>query len=205
MINWLERLTGETQGKLLGLLRRSHQTISGMASALGLTDNAVRTHVAALGRDGLVESVGTQRVSVGKPARMYALTTEGEELFPKAYAAVLAGLVDEITAKDGPERAAQLLRSVGERVAGPAPADASTESRVEAAADALRGLGGDVEVQRTEEGWKLQGFGCPLSSVTGTHPEVCSLAQALVERITGRAVEECCDRSGRPRCAFTVS
>jgi predicted ArsR family transcriptional regulator len=45
--NWLERLTGETQARLLGLLRRSPQTITSLASALGLTDNAVRLHVAA--------------------------------------------------------------------------------------------------------------------------------------------------------------
>ena len=41
---------------------------------MGLTDNAVRTHVAALERDGLVEPVGTQRDTGGKPARVYALT-----------------------------------------------------------------------------------------------------------------------------------
>jgi predicted ArsR family transcriptional regulator len=203
--NWLEKLTGETQGRLLALLRRSHQTISSMAAALGLTDNAVRTHVAALGRDGLVESVGTQRVTIGKPARMYALTTEGEELFPKAYAAVLAGLVEEIAAKDGPEHAVALLRAVGERVAGAVPAGTATEARVEAAAEALRGLGGDVDVERSGDGWKLQGYGCPLSAVTATNPEVCALAQAMIERITGRPVTECCDRTGRPRCAFAVS
>ncbi|HJR34575.1 MAG TPA: hypothetical protein VJ817_06480, partial [Gemmatimonadales bacterium] len=60
------------------------------------------------------------------------------------------------------------------------------------------------EVQRTDAGWRLQGFGCPLSSVTASRPEVCALAQSLVQSITGRPVTECCDRSGRPRCAFEV-
>ena len=67
MINWVERLTGETRAKLLNLLRRSRQTITGLADGLGLTDNAVRTHVAALERDGIVEQVGTQRDTGGKP------------------------------------------------------------------------------------------------------------------------------------------
>ena len=89
MTNWVERLTGETRAQLLRLLRRSRQTITALADAVGLTDNAVRTHVAALERDGLVEPVGTQRDTGGKPARVYALTGEGEELFPKAYALVL--------------------------------------------------------------------------------------------------------------------
>ncbi|HEY9518776.1 MAG TPA: hypothetical protein VIQ98_05930, partial [Gemmatimonadales bacterium] len=72
-------------------------------------------------------------------------------------------------------------------------------------AAALRSIGGAVEVQPTEAGWRIQGFGCPLSSVTATQPQVCALAQSLVETITGRPVTECCDRSGRPRCAFQVS
>src|SRR5881628_604191 len=86
MTNWLARLTGETQARLLGLLRRSRQSIAGLARALRLTDNAVRMHIAALRRDGIVEDVGTQRDTGGKPARLYGLTREGEELFPKASA-----------------------------------------------------------------------------------------------------------------------
>src|SRR6266566_3178629 len=82
-------LTGEMQSKLLGLLRRARQTITGLAAALGLTDNAVRLHISALRRDGFVEDVGTMRDTGGKPARLYGLTREGEELFPKAYALVL--------------------------------------------------------------------------------------------------------------------
>lgn len=203
MTNWLERLTGETQAKLLSLLRRSPQTITGLAKALRLTDNAVRTHVAALRRDGIIEDVGTQRDTGGKPARMYGLTPDGEELFPKAYALVLGGLVEEITRKDGRDRAIELLRAVGEQLVAGVPASADTKGRVASAAGVLRGLGADLDVQRTDGGWRLQGYGCPFSAVTPTHPEVCALAQALIEQITGRPVTECCDRTGRPRCAFT--
>jgi predicted ArsR family transcriptional regulator len=204
MTNWLERLTGETQAKLLGLLRRSHRTITGLSNALGLTDNAVRTHVAVLRRDGIIRDVGTQRETGGKPARMYGLTPEGEELFPKAYALVLSGLVEEIVRKDGRERAIELLRAVGERVAAGVVAPADAKGRVAAAAAVLRSLGADLDVQRTDGGWRLQGYGCPFSAVTTTHPEVCALAQALIEQITGRPVAECCDRSERPRCAFSI-
>ena len=204
MTNWIERLIGETQARMVLLLRRSHQTIGGLARALGLTDNAVRTHVAALGRDGIVESVGHTRVTVGKPARIYGLTLEGEELFPKAYALVLGELVDEIARRDGPARALEMLRAVGARAASAAPVAADAAGRVQAAADVLRGLGGDIEVQATEAGWKLQGFACPLSAVTAAHPEVCELARTIVADVTGCEVTECCDRSDRPRCAFEV-
>jgi predicted ArsR family transcriptional regulator len=204
MTDWVKKLTGETRANLLHLLRRSRQTITGLADALRLTDNAVRTHIAALERDGIVEHVGTARDTGGKPARVYTLTREGEELFPKAYALVLAGLVEEIARKDGPDRATELLRAVGHRAASGAAAPADPEARVASAATALRRLGGDIDVQRTERGWRLQGYGCPLSAVTAKHPEVCALAKALVEEITGQSVAECCERSDRPRCAFSI-
>ena len=204
MTNWVERFTGETTSKLLHLLRRSRLTITALADALHLTDNAVRTHIAALERDGIVEHAGTHRETGGKPARVYALTGEGEELFPKAYALVLGKLVEEIARVDGWEHATALLRGVGQRAASGAAAPADREGRVAVAAAVLRSLGGDVEVHRTEQGYVLQGYGCPLSAVTAKHPEVCALAQTLVEEITGQPVTECCDRSGHPRCGFRV-
>ena len=205
MSNWLQRFVGETQVEMLRLLRRSRQTITSLADALRLTDNAVRTHVAALEREGVVEHVGTQRDTGGKPARIYDLTSEGEELFPKAYALVLGGLVEEIARSEGEARAVELLRAVGRRVGAGVPASDGTEARAKAAAAALRSLGGDLEVVPADGGWRLKGYGCPLSAVTAGRPEVCALAQALVEEITGRPVTECCDRGARPRCGFQVA
>lgn len=145
----------------------------------------MRTHIAALERDGIVEHVGTQRDTGGKPARVYALTGEGEELFPKAYALVLGGLVEELARRDGWEQATTLLRAIGQR--------------------AGRSLGGDVEIQRSAEGYMLQGYGCRLSAVTAKHPQVCALARALVEESTGEPVTECCERGDRPRCRFRIA
>jgi predicted ArsR family transcriptional regulator len=204
MANWISRFLGETQVRLLQLLRRSNQTITGLAEKLGVTDNAVRTHIAALDRHGLVEQVGLRREERGKPARVYAITREGEEVFPKAYATVLAGLVEEISRAEGRDRAVELLRGVGERVAAGVPHGKDQKARVQAAAQALRSLGGEVEVERTDRGWRLQGHGCPLSAVTTGHPEVCAVARALVEEMTGEKVTEACDRTERPRCAFLV-
>jgi predicted ArsR family transcriptional regulator len=203
--NWLERLTGETQARLLGLLRRSRQTITSLAKMLGLTDNAVRLHIAALRRDGIVADVGTQRDTGGKPARLYALTREGEELFPKAYALVLGKLVEEIIRTQGRERAIELLRAVGTHAAAGARTGASSEQRMEAAAAVLRNLGADAQVEKAGEGWRLQAYGCPLSAVTTGHPEMCELGKALVEEVVGAQVTECCQRGEHPRCGFELA
>jgi len=204
MTNWLERLGGETQLRLLRLLRRSRQTITTLAEALGLTDNAVRMHIAALHRDGIVEQVGTQRDTGGKPARVYGLTRAGEELFPKAYALVLGKLVDEIVRTQGRDRAIELLRAVGAQAAAGAHRGASPKQRMESAATVFRKLGTDVEVLETSTGWRLQGYGCPLSAVTSGHAEMCELGKALVEEVVGGPVRECCQRGDHARCAFEV-
>lgn len=204
MTNWLERLVGDTQVRMLGLLRRSRQTITSLSQALGLTDNAVRMHVSALHRDGIVEQVGTQRDTGGKPARVYGLTREGEELFPKAYALVLGKLVEEIVRTQGRERAIALLRAVGAQAAAGAHNGASPKQRMESAAAAFRSLGTDAEVQQTSAGWRLQGYGCPLSAVTSDHAEMCELGKALVENVVGGPVKECCQRGDHPRCAFEI-
>jgi predicted ArsR family transcriptional regulator len=205
MNNGLERLIGETQLRLLSLLRRSRQTITTLAESLGLTDNAIRMHIAALHRDGIVEQVATQRDTGGKPARIYGLTRAGEEFFPKAYALVLGKLVDEIVRTQGRERAIELLRAVGAQAAAEADRKAgTTKQRLEVAAGVFRDLGADVDVQQTPAGWRLQGYGCPLSAVTSGHAEMCELGRALVEEVVGAPVRECCQRGDHPRCAFEV-
>jgi predicted ArsR family transcriptional regulator len=204
-MDWLTTLAGDTRSRLLRLVRGAMLSINELAAALGITDNAVRTHIAALERDGLVRQAGTQRSTGGKPARLYELTPAAEELFPKAYALVLAELVATVREEGGEEAAIDLLRRVGHRLGarGVRSGDEAA-ARVAAAAAMLESIGGSVEVTDREGGWTIQASGCPLSRVVAEDPRVCTLAQSLVEAVTGRRVVEFCDRSGRPRCAFRV-
>lgn len=207
MTNWLVQLIGETQARVLALLRRSRQSITSLSDALDLTDNAVRLHIAALRHDGIVEDVGAQRDTGGKPARLYGLTRAGEELFPKAYALVLGRLVDEIVRTQGRERAIELLRAVGAQAADSRDKNRGTKNpkqRLDSAAAVFRELGTDAEVERTADGWRLQGYGCPLSAVTSDHAEMCELGRALVEQVVGTPVKECCQRGDHPRCGFAI-
>ena len=88
MTNWLGRLLGETQLRLLALLRRRSQTITSLAQALGLTDNGVRAHVATLERDGLVADVGAGKGrftvdlarSVGEGGRVFATEVDAADI-----------------------------------------------------------------------------------------------------------------------------
>lgn len=205
MTNWFDRLVGGTRGELLVLLRRGERSINELAAALGISDNAVRMHVASLQRDGMVEAAGVERATGGKPAQRYRLTAAAEELFPKAYAAVFGELVRVLEEERGREEVVRLLRKVGSRAGGGVSRGGSDEERVERAAALLRSMGGDVDVERMEGGWRIQGHGCPLSGVVGEHDAACSLAESLVGEVTGLRVSECCRRGERPCCAFEIS
>jgi predicted ArsR family transcriptional regulator len=205
MTNWFDRLVGGTRGELLTLLRRAERSINELAGKLGISDNAVRMHVASLQRDGMVEPAGVERATGGKPAQRYRLTTEAEELFPKAYAVVFGELVRVLEEEQGREGVVRLLRKVGARAAGEGAGGLPDAERVQRAAAVLREMGGEVDVERTESGWRIQGHGCPLSGVVGEHDTVCTLGEALVGEVTGLRVSECCRRGERPCCAFEIT
>jgi predicted ArsR family transcriptional regulator len=193
---------------MVTLLGRSGRTVEELARALGLTDNGVRAHLAILERDGVVRQRGSIRRGSGggKPAYVYELTSEAEDLFPKAYAPALGRLLDVLAERLGLEESEALLRSVGRRlVEGKTVPTDSTRARLEAAAGVLNELGGLAELEEQDGTLVIRGYGCPLAAVTLDHPEVCRLAEALVAEVAGVPVHERCDRSERPRCCFEVA
>lgn len=206
-MQWIAALLGATRAKILDLLRRSATSVPALAEQVGVSGNAVRSHISALQRDGLVKTAGASPSTGGKPAQLYEITREAEELYPKAYALVLSAVIDELRARHGRDATIELLREVGRGVAGQsAQKDPSLERRVHAAAKVLGALGGEVSVRGLEDAWELRGIGCPLTAVVLEQPIACSVARALIAEVTEADVEECCDRTGeRARCAFHVS
>jgi predicted ArsR family transcriptional regulator len=207
MLTWDERFLGTTRGRVVALFRRGRHTVDDLAAALGLTDNAVRVHLSALQRDGLIRQRGA-RPSGGKPAIVYELTPEAAELFPRAYAPVLSRLVDVLEERQPTEETLDILREVGRRVAHEFPApNGDGKMRFEAAAKLLSGLGGLAEVECGAGGrLRLRGYGCPLGAFIREHPEACQLAEAFVGELTGLPVRERCQRikGEPPRCIFEL-
>jgi predicted ArsR family transcriptional regulator len=204
---WRERWLASTRGRVLTHLRRADATVNELADVLGLTDNGVRVHLAALERDGLAEAKGVRR-HIGKPAVVYGITADGEAMFPKAYAVVLAAVLDALAETQDKKELERSLRALGARLAREqhAAPNATTRQRIALAEKLLRSLSGSVEVEAARQGGAmLRGHGCPLGAVVPQHPELCLLVESLLSSATGLEVRECCDRSGVPRCAFRVS
>src|SRR5438067_1922046 len=100
-----------TRGRILTLLRRESRTVDELAQALELTGNAVRVQLTALERDGLVQQQEGERRGVGKPAHIYKLTPEAENIFPKAYQRVFDQLLDLLGERMSSDEMEELLRA----------------------------------------------------------------------------------------------
>lgn len=202
---WIERLLTSTRGQIIALLRRSSATVGDLAATLGLTDNAVRSHLSAMERDGLVEQRRGPVRGVGKPATVYALTAAADTLLPKAYAPVLGVLLETLGERMGPEALTELLREVGRRAAaGRGREGGDVRMRIEAAYGLLGEMGGVAEIEEADGAVFIRGFSCPLAALVPGHPEVCRLAESLVSEIVGLPVHERCDKGPRPRCCFEI-
>jgi predicted ArsR family transcriptional regulator len=183
-------------------------TVEELARAIGITDNAVRLHLAALERDGLARAIGVRREgTVGKPATIYAVTAEAEAAFSKAYEPVLTTLLVTLGGRLGEADLSDLLRDVGRQLASSSVSqDTSLEQRVRAAAGVLDALGAETDVEPAANGgYVVRGFACPLSRSVAQCPPLCGAVEELVAGITKAKVEERCDRSETPRCTFLVT
>ncbi|HET6975877.1 MAG TPA: FaeA/PapI family transcriptional regulator [Pyrinomonadaceae bacterium] len=204
-ITFDKRFFESTRGQIVTLLRSAPCTVDEMAVKLSLTDNAVRAHLLTLERDGLVRQAGLRR-GPRKPHFTYVLTDEADKLFPKAYDALLNQLIAVLKTRLSPPEIESALREVGRAMAATAPTGntATLENRVQTALKVLEAIGGAAEAVKREDKLVIEANGCPLAAAVTIHPEVCRLAESLVEEIVKAPVHEQCDRSGRPKCRFEI-
>ena len=199
------RFLNTTRGQIVAELRRESRTVEDLRKTLGITDNAVRAHLAALERDGIVHQAST-RPSGRRPAVLYDLTEAAERSFSQAYLPVLTRLVDSLSERMAPDDLEILLRDVGERLAKEQPSLTGTlRERTHGADRVLTTLGGLAEVEESSDSLTIRGYSCPLADAVRAHPATCHAAQALVSELVGAEVKEACDKGDRPRCRFVIS
>jgi predicted ArsR family transcriptional regulator len=202
--NWNRRFFASTRGSIITLLRRSSHTVDELSQALDLTHTAVRAHLAALERDGLVHQRSERRGS-GKPSAVYELAPAAESLFPKSYGQLLDQLLEVLGEHIAAEEVEMLLREVGRRMAAQWKIPAGDlRVRLGAAVEVFHELGGLAELEACDGHSCIRGYRCPFAAVVPGHPEVCSLVETLLSELVGVPVQEQCERTGPVPCRFVV-
>jgi predicted ArsR family transcriptional regulator len=194
-----------TRARILSLLRQSSLTANEIAGRLGVTHNAIRSHLAALQRDGWVREAGWQR-SASRPAIRYEIVPEAEASFSKAYIPFVAQLVRVLREQLRPSELDEIMHLVGRRLASEWPRlSGDLSQRVEAASTLLEELGALNEIQKLNGGYVIRGHGCLLAAAVHSRPDVCRAMESLLAELLEAEVRECCERGDRPRCCFEIN
>ena len=194
-----------TREQIVRLLRRSPRTANEIAAHVGLTHNAVRSHLAALRRDGVVRQ-GSLQPSASRPAIRYELLPEAESAFSRAYIPFIAHLMQVLQQRLPEGELDDVMRTVGRRLGAEWPRlRGELPQRVAEASMLLEELGAMNDVEVLEGGFVLRGHGCVLSEAVHGRPQVCRAVESLLAELLEVSVRECCVREGRPRCCFVIA
>ncbi len=196
-----DRFWDSTRGRIVVLLRKGECSVNDLARALALTDNAVRAHLTALGRDSLVRQSGSRR-GTRKPILTYCLTPDAERLFPKVYGTLLGHFLAVLKERLPPDEVDAFVRAIGHQMAPHLQPEVQTPNLREKAAAVLHRLGGFCDSDGRNGTIVFRCSDCPLAAVVVSHPEVCRLVETVLADILGVAVNERCKP---PQCLFEIS
>lgn len=194
-----------TRRQIVDLLRRSAMTANEVAAELEMTHNAVRAHLAALQRDGLVREAGWRRGGT-RPAVVYELVPRADAFLSRAYIPFVAQLLRALGERTSSAELDDLMLSVGRQLAAEWPRlQGDLRQRVTTAARLLEELGALMEIERADGGFVLRSYGCMLGEAVHGRPEVCRSVESLLAHLVEAPVRECCERGERPRCCFEIA
>ncbi|MGE0581931.1 MAG: helix-turn-helix transcriptional regulator [Steroidobacteraceae bacterium] len=205
----MAELYGERRKRLLRHLLRnkSGAAVDELAQALGVTRTAVRQHLASLMRDGLV-APGAERASGGRPLRLYVLTDEGREVFPRRYSWFARLLVEAMAQEHGSAglrtRFGRIAASVVAQLPHRAPPGASRREKVEELSGLMDQLGYDARKVKDVGGAPtIEADNCVFHELAQRNPAICQFDIALLTSYTGSKVElhECMAKGGHV-CRF---
>jgi predicted ArsR family transcriptional regulator len=195
---------GRTQQDLLNALlhKAGGMSIDELAEHLAVTRTAIRQHLAALERDGLVAR-GETRPTGRRPEQLYQLTDHAREQFPRQYQLLASALIDEVADIIGPEALATLMRNLGRKLALDREQQVVDEAKI---VQHMNQAGYEAEVFfRSSGDQEIVAHNCVFHRLAAAHPVVCELDLALIGALGGAEVEhtECMVRGGNV-CRFKL-
>ena len=193
---------------VLDLVRRGERTVNTLAARLRISDNAVRIHLVALERDGLVVRSGIVRTgTAGQPAAEYDLTPAGELALSVAYPAALTALTAAAGDRLDARARRALFMEAGRKLAETMPAadKGSLQERATSCAALIESLGGSATLTAGRGHVTLQGAGCPLAAAVRNESGTCALIEGLLEAHAGVDAEQQCTHGDRPACRFRLT
>ena len=196
-----------TRIEILELLRRRPLPAEAIASAIGITPNAVRQHLTNLERDKLVRSE-PQKAGRGRPALVFYLTEHADAVFPKRYGQLASMVLTEVRELGGEEMLDEIFRRLAERHAqeiAPQLEDLEFEDRLDKVVAWIGRAGTLAESEKTPEGVRVTIHNCPFRATALKFPQVCTITPHLLTQLLDVPVsQEKSIHRRDPYCSFVV-
>jgi predicted ArsR family transcriptional regulator len=191
-------------GKVLSRLRHGEMTVEELATALRLTDNAVRNQLRKLQATNFVAQAG-KRPGASKPSTLYAITLEGQIQFSTLYLPVLTQFFGVAEGRCSGVQLDSFMIDTGKSLANRYPKPSGgLKHRVNAAAKLLKSFGGVAEVRTRDGTHVIRSRSCPLAALTSENAVACKVLEGLLAEYLTAHVTICCNLEEEPQCCFEV-
>jgi DeoR family suf operon transcriptional repressor len=203
---------GGTRGRILEELAVAPLTARDLARKLGIQESAARGHLGRMQERGLVTPT-FRKEGVGRPRKRFALTSQGQDQFPRKYDLILDSVVDELLASKGEGFVSALFAEAAHRMAREVtrtlPENATQEERIRHVVTALNELGFRSRLERSPDGQRrIVRTNCIFRHSALTHPFLMcdvfdkNLTEALLGE-SGVSLEDSIGRGGI-RCSHLI-
>jgi predicted ArsR family transcriptional regulator len=173
------------------------QSAGALSASFGLTPAAVRRHLDSLIAAGRVTEVPERKVrgqlrGRGRPAKLFALTDDGREMFPHAYDDIAVEALNYLRDAGGDAAvsafAHQRLQGLETRYAA-ALADVPADRRPAELAAVLTADGYAASAHDAGSGAQVCQHHCPIAHVAADFPQLCEAETDMFVRLLGTHVQ----------------
>jgi predicted ArsR family transcriptional regulator len=179
----------KTQEALLLYLKRDGEmTVSQLCELLGVTSMAVRRHLTALQKDGLIVARLEKKLR-GRPTYIYKLTEKSESLFPSGFQNLAIDLLDLVFEQSGHKGVMDLLTRRNTRLAErlrPRVENKTLAERVEEVSKIFSENGYMTDWKKLDDGdFIIYQQHCAVRDLANQYRQLCILEPRLMEDLLG--------------------
>lgn len=182
-----------------------------LASQLGVTGMAVRQHLYNLQEQELVSFTEEPR-TMGRPAKMWALTPEANRLFPDGYAELTVGLIESMKEAFGDEGLEKLLEIRNRKqiadYQSKVPANLPLKDKLQKFAESRTAEGFMADVLENSDGsFSFVEKHCPICEAAKACSNLCKKEMDMFQHIVGDNVDISRGEhilKGNNRCVYLI-
>lgn len=199
------------QHEILTLLleNKAGLSIDEIATALGISRNAVQQHFATLQGNGYIQTAGFHKTP-GRPVRRFILTEAGINSFPKQYAWFSELIITNLKDEMGSEAFQRYLHKLGVTLSQsllPQFAGKTADEKIEELLKIMEQLGFQAKAIKNPDSPEraIEALNCVYHDLAQKHEEVCEFDRALISTLLGSNIDHVeCMAKGGAVCCFKI-